>query len=340
MIKKGFGLSFCIVILFFLVGCVPHTIKQKQLALGTYIEITIADRNLTNTQKLSACKDAFLKIKHIEKLLSLYLPESDITKINASAAKEAVLVDDLTLKLIKKSCDFSQRTEGAFDVTAYPLLKLWGCYNSELKHIPEDKDIKEILRLVGWKKIKINTAQKKIFLQESEMGIDLAAIAKGFAVDEAMKILKARNVKNALINAGGDIYCLGEGLNGNGWKVGIQHPRISGKILRTLRISDKAVATSGDYQKYSIIENKRISHIIDPRDGKSVVNLPASVTVISADCTSADALATAIFVLGPTRGMHLVETLDDTEAIIVSAKGGGVLGVASSSGLKKEDLSE
>jgi len=292
-----------------LLGCSNSGIeKQTQTALGTFVEIKIADRGITRPQKLAALQAAFKRISKIEELMSLYLPKSDVGRLNSSAGKNRVRVDDLTAEVIQKAIDFSAQTDGAFDITMSPF---------------------------GWKKITVNSGDKTIFFKESDMDIDLGAIAKGFAVDKAIEALRQSNIENALINAGGDMYCMGNGTDGKGWKIGVQHPRAKNKILFTLRLKNKAIATSGDYQRFTMIEGRRISHIVDPRSGRVVSDIPASVTIIAPDCTTADALATAIFVLGAKEGMRLIQGLDGIEVIIANAGEGGKLDIIASDGARK-----
>lgn len=151
------------------------------------------------------------------------------------------------------------------------------------------------------------------------MKLDLGGIAKGYAVDKAIEVLKEKGVKNVLVNAGGDMYCLGEGPQGK-WKVGIQHPRKTREIVEVIEISNRGVATSGDYRRYYTILGKRFGHIINPSTGLPVEDIPTSVTIIASDAITADALATGVFVLGPAKGMELINVLPQIEAMIISEK--------------------
>jgi len=167
------------------------------------------------------------------------------------------------------------------------------------------------------------------------MLIDLGGIAKGYAVDEAIKFLRKRGVKNALVEAGGDLYCMGEGPQGK-WRVGVQHPRKMNRIFEVIGLKDRAVATSGDYYRFFFIKGKRHSHIINPKTGMTVQENPMSVSIIAPTTTDADALATGVFVLGPERGMRLIEKLEDVEGMII----GEGMKVVKSSGWSKFELTE
>jgi len=150
------------------------------------------------------------------------------------------------------------------------------------------------------------------------MQIDLGGIAKGYAVDKAVEALKKNGIKRALVNAGGDLYALGTNRQGEEWQIGIQDPREKDKIVDIIRVEDKGVATSGDYIRYFTLEGRRFSHIVDPRTGLTVQDVPMSVTIVGPEATSTDALATGVFVLGPEEGMKLINSLPEVEGMIIS----------------------
>ncbi|MFQ5835694.1 MAG: FAD:protein FMN transferase, partial [bacterium] len=154
--------------------------------------------------------------------------------------------------------------------------------------------------------------------QKKGMQIDLGGIAKGYAVDRAIESLRKNGIRRALVNAGGDLYALGSGPGKEKWQVGIQDPREEDKLLGIIKVKDVGVATSGDYRRYFTIEGRRFSHIVNPKTGQTVQDVPMSVTVIAPDATTADALATGVFVLGPQKGIELIESLPQVEGMIVS----------------------
>ena len=208
--------------------------------------------------------------------------------------------------------DYNPRSE--VDITVGPLVRLWQRMGIK-KRLPTSRELMDALSLVGYKYVKVK--DDRVSLEKKGMRIDLGGIAKGYAVDKAIKVLKREGVKDALVNAGGDMYCMGNGPHGR-WRIGVQHPRKDRDIVDILEVTDKAVATSGDYRRYYIIQGKRFGHIINPSTGWTVQNNPMSVTIIAPDCTSADALATGIFVLGPEKGIELIENLPGIEGIIIS----------------------
>ena len=190
--------------------------------------------------------------------------------------------------------------------------------------MPTDIEIDNALKSTGMDKIKIDYARKTIRFMSSGAKIDLGSIAPGYAVDCAIYVLKESGVKNAMVNAGGEVFCMGRGPAGRAWKIGIQHPRLANKLLAKVRLQDRAISTSGDYEKFFFWRDKRISHIIDPRTGRPVSNMPASVSITAPDCITADALSTAIFVLGPKDGMEVLKKMRCVEGMISVDENGNI----------------
>ena len=252
--------------------------------MGTIVEVV--------SPRKEAAQIVFTEISRIDKLLSVYNPDSEISLLNN---KGKLSVSQDTMYIIRKSKELYKATGGAFDITVEPLVRVWG-FEKHRYILPEEREITKVLRLVGSDKIILNESDNVIKFKTSGMKISLGAIAKGYAVDLAVAKLKETGIKDCLINAGGDIYCLGNNF-GRPWKVAIRDPRKPG-IYEVLELEDKAVATSGDYEQYFIKGSKRYAHIFDPRTGYPVDEGVCSVTVIASDCLTADALATSIFVLG------------------------------------------
>ncbi len=265
--------------------------------MGTTIEVISPDKQ--------AADIAFREIKRIENLLSYYRDDSEVSRLNKQGRLE---VSPETLFVIKKAGEFWQATQGAFDVTVAPLLELWGFSGGNYR-LPDDIKIKETLELIGFDKVRISG--NIIEFKTEGMKIGLGAIAKGYAVDCAARKLKFAGIKSALINAGGDIYCLGDKA-GLPWRVAINPAlpsrasrRRNGGVAGYLELKNKAVATSGNYEQYFSVGDTRYCHILDPRTGRPADTGIASVTVIADDCLTADALSTSIFVLGKEKGREL-----------------------------------
>lgn len=308
----------------FLSGCAqPHLVKKVQPALGTIVEITVADKDMPRRVATQAIEKAFAEIKRVEDLLSKFKSESDISRINANAYIRPTKVSSETITLLEKTILFSQLTNGAFDITVSPLMQAWGMRDKQKKRYrPSEKELKEALDRVGYQNIDIIKQKQTVFLTHPGTSLDLGGIAKGYAVDKAIAVLREKGIKNALINAGGDIYAMGTRDEQKKWRVALQHPRKEGVTLTVLELKDKACATSGDYERYVEIEGNRYSHIINPKSGQPCTAAPASVTVLAEDCLGADALATSIFVLGPEAGVNLINQLKNTEAIVAGLQEG------------------
>ncbi|MFC1594620.1 FAD:protein FMN transferase, partial [Candidatus Omnitrophota bacterium] len=288
-------------------GCVQkqspyHT--ESNLIMGTVVEITCQDRQ--------AIHAAFSEMEHIERLLSIYDATSEISQLNK---KRKITASWKTIQLIKKSKTLNTLTRGAFDITVGPLTQIWKKAIEE-EALPHKSSVKKAKNLVNAQGIEINEILMKISLSKSGIQLDLGAIAKGFAVDVAIKKLRELGITSCLINAGGDIYCLGKKYDTN-WQVGIKHPRAQ-KTVKTLSLANRAIATSGDYEQFFTLQGKRYSHIIDPHTGYPADSGVVSVTVIADDCLTADALATSIVVLGKTEGEALMKEFPEVEAIIIT----------------------
>lgn len=253
----------------------------------------------------------FRVMEKIKSLMSKYEPQSEISTLNT---KGKTKVSSELKEVITRATYFSGLTNGAFDITVGPLVRFWQKMEAK-QEIPTQQQLNRVLRVVGYKNIKVSG--NTVILEKKGMMLDAGGIAKGYAVDKAIQALRNKGVKNALVDAGGDIYCLGEGPHGK-WRVGIQHPRDMEKIMDTIEVKNKGVATSGDYRRHYVIKGKKFGHIINPATGWTVQNTPSSVTIIAPDATSADALATGVFVLGPQEGMKLINSLPDVEGMIIS----------------------
>lgn len=313
---KSYHLRFVILVYFgfwilsfiFLCGCQSRTLyKESRIMLGTIVEVTSPDE--------SAAEVVFAEIKRVEDLMSKYEPNSEVSRLNK---RGKLKISPDTFYLLKKAEEVWLISEGAFDITVAPLLDLWG-FTDKKYYLPKDEEIEATLALIGFDKIIFNESNNVIEFKIQGMKIDLGGIAKGYAVDSAVKKLKEKGIKNCLINAGGDIYALGDrGIRP--WKVAIKEPRGEAVLDYYLELRDKAVATSGDYEQYFIKGKKRYVHIFNPKTGYPVDSDVASVTVIAPNCLMADALATTIFALGKEKGQRLAERFPEVEVKITQAK--------------------
>lgn len=272
---------------------------NNRLLMGTFWEVTSPDKR--------AGAIVFSEAARIEQLLSKYIDSSEVSRLNRSGKLK---VSPDTFYIIKKSREFWDKSSGAFDITVGPLVDLWG-FTDQHYLVPTADKIKAVLALVGSDKIILHEKDNVIEFKIPGMKIDLGGIAKGFALDCAVKKLKENNIHNCLINAGGQIFALGE-KSGQPWKIGIRGARKS-EIAGTLELKNKSASTSGDYQQYFLIGSKRYSHILDPKTGYPARSGIISVTVIADSGLEADALSTAVFVLGKEKIKDLEEKFNNLE---------------------------
>jgi thiamine biosynthesis lipoprotein len=292
-------------------------VREEFLLLGTLVDIQIPCVPGKEALARAAILSAREEIARLESLMSPYKPESDISHINRDAFQKPVKVSEETFRTIKKSLSFSNLTQGTFDISFASVGKLWRL-DPDNPYIPNEKEIRDKLHLVNYKNIGLDEELKTISFAQEGMEIGLGGIAKGTAVDWAIKDIKRHGFSDALVNAGGDIYALGLNASRKPWRVGILHPRDKSRFITKIDITDMAVVTSGDYERMVDIEGKRYHHILDPRTGYPAEKC-ISVTVLAKDAETADALSTGLFALGAEKGMALVKTLPDIHAMFVTS---------------------
>lgn len=261
--------------------------------------------------------EIFGEMRRLEQLLSYTDAEGDVMKINRAAGKGPVQVSPETVEVARTAMRYAGLCRGAFDPTVAPLLELWGFLGEHFR-VPGAAEIEETAALIDYSLIEIDAAAGTVYLPRPGMALELGGIAKGFIVDRGLELLSRAGVRHALINAGGDIGILGPKPDGSPWRIGVKHPRRKGDLIALIPWSAKgAVVTSGDYERFFEEDGVRYHHILDPREGYPASGL-LSVTVTAPTVVEADALSTAIFVLGPQRGLALVESLSDVEALLVT----------------------
>lgn len=303
-----------ICLVFFMQGANAKWFEYQQIIMGTQ---TAVELFASKQSRAKQCSDAvFSELKRIDALMSPYIKKSELAKINRLAADQPVKISQELFDLIQSSIEFSILTHGAFDITYASVGYLYDYRN---KHHPSTKQIQQHLTGISYKNILLNKPQLSISFSHKNTKIDLGGIAKGYAVDNSIKILKTCGIQNALVSAGGDSRILGN-KNGRPWVMGVQHPRDKSKIVARIALSDEAISTSGDYQRFFIEGKKRYHHILKPSTG-----LPAddswSVSVLAKKSLTTDALSTALFVMGTKKAMALVNSLENTEAIVIDAHG-------------------
>lgn len=299
-------------------------ISAGEMVMGVYNEITVA--GLEGDRVEGIFKEAFALLRDLDLKLSHYRPDSEISRISQMAYESPVRVSDATFEVLVKGRQFYDITRGAFDITLLPLVKLWGFYEGRPR-FPDQVRLQQALARTGTAYLILNSTTKQVRLSRPGMGLDLGGIAKGYACDRVVSLLKEKQVKGALINIGGTLYGFGRRADGRPWKVGVCHPREPGAVIATLILEDLALATSGDYENYFFFEGKRYSHILDPRTGMPVQGI-ASVSVVAPSATEADAWSTALFVLGTQQGALVLRDYPHIQALIVEEKEGRLNRVA------------
>lgn len=270
-------------------------------------------------EALAAIEAASNRIKDLEQTISSWRPASDIARLNESAGIREVVVSADTMTLLKQSKAVTQETGGAFDITIGPVWNLWPFARKDRTGIPSDEEIRQQLALVGSDNLVLDDTKHTAFLTKKGMYVNLGAIGKGYAADLGIQIMKERGIKRAAISASGDIYLLGTKQSGP-WVVDIEHPRWEGRTLEKFVAGDVAIATSGDAKQYVMHEGKRYGHILNPATGLPVDHAQ-SVTIVATNATLADAYATAVYVMGPQKGIEWVNARNDIQALVVDAAG-------------------
>ena len=284
----------------------PALQKQTRFLMDTYCTIQVFGPKSETDKAMTAALD---RMEEIDKKFNFLNPGSPLYDFNF---KNAQINDPEIIELIEIAQKISEQSEGTFDITIQPLLELWGFYG-ESPDLPKEKEIDSCLNKTGYKNLILADGQLKS--RKPSIHIDLGGIAKGYAINEALKVLKSEGIDSVIIDAGGDIYAAGK-IKGGNWNIGIRNPRGEGDI-GVVQVSNLAVVTSGDYERFFIKDGTKYCHILDPRTGYPATEL-ISVTVISSDPILADAWATALFVLGAD-GMKLVEETSNLEAMMISA---------------------
>ena len=288
--------------------------KADRAIMGTAIHV-----ELWHTDKKVAEKNiqrVFTEMHRIDSLMSPFKKDSELSLINNQAAKHPLKISSELFNLIQKSINISKLSNGAFDITFSSIGQFYD-YRKKLK--PTKKEISANLKKINYKNIKLDHKNKTIFFTQTGTRIDLGGIAKGHAVDNSIKILQQHGITQAMVSAGGDTRIIGD-KGGRPWYVGIRHPRDKNKSAVVLPLSQTAISTSGDYERYFIKDNIRHHHIIKPSTGDSAREL-RSVSILGADSTTVDALSTTVFILGLNKGMKLISSIPNTEAIIIDNNG-------------------
>jgi thiamine biosynthesis lipoprotein len=265
---------------------------------------------------------AYDEIRRIELLMTDWerpgQPLSDIVRVNAAAGKKAVRVSDETLKVIDAAQEMSRRSDGAFDISFAAMRGLWKFDEDLERRVPPADEIERRRKLIDFRDVVVDRQARTVRLRRAGMKIGLGGIAKGYAVDKCADVLRAHGLKDFMVQAGGDLFVSGQ-KGAAHWMVGVRDPRGPGRIIAKMAIQDHAFSTAGDYERGFVLDGKRYHHIIDPKTGYPAT-ASRSVTILAPTAFLADALDDAVFILGPRRGMALVDSYPDCATVIVDAE--------------------
>jgi len=297
-----------------------------RLVMGTFAHLKVIAKDRDTAKR---CVDnAFAELQKVDDLMSDYKSESQISRVNRDAFEKPIKVEESTFHVLQKSVEFSRLSGGAFDITIAPLAELWRAA-AESNSIPTEAELAGARSKVGYEKLVLDANELTVRFAVEGMKLDLGGIAKGYAIDRAIEAMRAGGAIGGMVDVGGDIRCFGLPPKGKKtWRIGLQNPAetdsdeetLAGgadQVLMVLAFNDAAVATSGGYRRFVLIEGKKHSHIINRETATSAEAL-SSVTIISKNALAADALATSVSVMGPEKGLALIEKIPDTEAILIT----------------------
>jgi len=291
-------------------------VERSRVSMGSELHLSAWTED--EAAAAAAFETVFDEFDRLDAAMSVWKESSEIARLNAAAGRHPVPVSAEVRGVLQSAKQVGDWTGGRFDVTFAALSELWRFDHDQDNRIPAAADIAARLPLIDYESVVIDDAAGTAFLPRPGMRAHLGGIGKGFAVDRAVRLLRSRGIADFTVQSGGDMYVAGR-RGDRPWRVGIQDPRgPEGSVFAMLSVTDTAISTSGDYERFFIRDGRRYHHIIDPDTGQPA-GLTRSVTIVAARALFADALSTGVFVAGPQEGMKLIERLQDVEAVIVTA---------------------
>ncbi|MEF2247502.1 MULTISPECIES: FAD:protein FMN transferase [unclassified Paenibacillus] len=321
---KNIGIMILVTCLFIISGCKPAgssdtpkaklPISENYFIFDTVVSVRVYDERM-NVSHFAEIKKL---LEHINETMNRFEENSEVTKINQFAGSSAVQVSKETFYIIKTAKEYAELSGGKFDPTIGPLVDLWAIGNGGVK-APSRAAIEEAMKLVDYKKLLLDESRSSVQLKDSDMTLDLGAIAKGYAADVVADYLQKQGFASAIIDLGGNIVAMGSKPDQSAWSIGIQSPEEKrGAHLGTLPVRNKTIVTSGVYERYFKDNGQVYHHVLDPFTGYPASNELASATIITDNSMNADAMSTAVFVQGLQEGMAFIESTDNAEAIFVT----------------------
>src|SRR3990170_1032827 len=301
---------------------------EEKILLDTYVFIKAYGKNRQKVE--NGVSKAFEEMEKLDRSMNYFDDASELSKINRTADKKKMKVSKALLDIISLSKMYEKKTGGAFNIAIGPVMDLWSF--GEKENVPTSKELESRLSLVDMEGLKTEPENSTLWFEKKGMKLDLGGVAKGYAVDKAVKVLKSSGISQALISAGSSTTVIDSKPGQRGWKIGIKHPRKKGDtILGTLLLKNKNISTSGDYQQFFKRDHKRYHHILDPKTGQPAEGIISATIITSRHAAEADILSTAIFVMGYQLGIKFLDQHKDLEGIIVTSDGK----IHLSSGLKR-----
>ena len=292
-------------------------VKKSAFMLGSPFEVTVVAKD--SVQGADYIQMAVDEVQRIENLISDWIPTTPISEVNQNAGYKDVKVPKEVFELVQRALKISVLSQGAFDISYASMDKIWR-FDGSMKKMPTPEEIKKSVERVGYQKIVLNSEAQSIFLPEKGMKLGLGGIGQGYIADQVKILLLSNGCTSGIVNVSGDVFAWGRQISDKPWTVAIVNPVNKNKVFAIFPLEDSAVETSGNYEKYVTFNGKRYSHIIDPRTGYPAIGL-ASVSVFAKTTELADALATAVFVMGVEVGLDLVNQLQGIECILVDETG-------------------
>jgi thiamine biosynthesis lipoprotein len=297
-----------------------QTIELRGAVMGTTWSVRLAHPpNDADVRELAAGIERMLA--EVDGRMSTWKPTSEVSRFNANPTTDWLALSPATVEVLQAARDVSMRSRGAFDVTVGPLVDAWGFGSEPRAHLPTGDELARLREDVGWQKLDVRGQPPSVRKAVPGVRVDLSALAKGYAIDRVVALLEARGYRNALVELGGEVAARGRRTDGMLWRVGIERP-VDGEssVHRTVRLANRALATSGDYRRYVMQDGRRLSHVVDPRTGRPVRHQLASATVIAPNAMEADAWATALMVLGPQEGLAVARR-EQLDVLLLSWRG-------------------
>lgn len=313
MLKKP--LLFLLILMLPVVSVYGAWVREEQAIMGTSISVELWHADQQHARQCIA--NVMQNMRRIDRTMSPYKTDSELSRVNRHAAKEPVRISNELFQLIQQANRISAMTNGSFDIS---FASIGFLYDFKRAQKPDARQLQQLVPVINYRSIKLHSAEQTIQFASPKTKIDLGGIAKGHAVDQGIAILKQCDIKHAIVSAGGDSRLLGD-KRGRPWMTGIRHPRKKGKFALIIPLTDTAISTSGDYERFFMEDGIRYHHIINPASGQPAKGV-RSVSILGPDTTTTDALSTASFVMGTAAALKLIESLPGFDAVIIDAKGG------------------